>query len=207
MDSQNYKERLTALGKWSGCELTVQEAEQLCALDWKFVQHCVSDYEDVWKRYEDTALVEAERKKVWHKTKKASDLPPEEIDHKPLKALLDVRVAVKKDKEEKPYAVQIPMEYIPLITDLLKKEKERVLTEFDEAHKPKPDQPKKTGTRKKFNGTPKYQNTKEDPQDKDAKYYFVGDEDAVFEKITYTAPDGSFQNKHYKAVKSNRYLV
>lgn len=193
--------KLETLNNWDGCQFKDYEAvknlpESVLETIWK-------SYTGDWESYEQTAKVEEDRKQVW-KRHRETDQDEKDIDYTQLKILLDGRIC-KRVKDDTTFLL-IPKSYAPLLIELLEKEKERVLTEFDEAHKPKPDKPKKKSSRTKFSGETKYTNTKDDPQDKDGKFFFTGDEDAVFEKITYTAPDGSFQNRSYKAVKSNRYL-
>ena len=86
---------------------------------------------------------------------------------------------------------------------LVRQDKERAEKAYEEevASKTKTKKKKKSGNVEK-----NYVNTPEDPEGKDNKFYFKGDEDVVFEKPSYTSKDGKTQNIKYKAVKSTRYL-
>ena len=192
--------KLETLNNWDGCEF--KDYESVKNLPETILETLWKSYADDWESYENTAKLDEDRKQVWTRRCQTED---DEIDYTPLKKLLDERVQ-KRSLKDLGTMIMIPKSYAPLLIELLEQEKERVLTGFDEAHKPKPDKPKKNSSRTKFSGETKYTNTKDDPQDKDAKFFFAGDEDAVFEKITYTSPLGTFQNRSYKAVKMNRYL-
>ena len=194
--------KLESLNNWDGCEFKDYEAvknlpETVLETLWK-------SYTDDWESYEKTAKLDEDRKQVWAR-RCQTETEDGDIDYTPLKKLLDGRVQ-KRAMKDSGTIIMIPKSYAPLLIELLEQEKERVLTEFDEANKPKPDKPKKKSSRTKFSGETRYTNTKDNPQDKDGKFFFAGDEDAVFEKITYTSPLGTFQNRSYKAVKMNRYL-
>lgn len=92
------------------------------------------------------------------------------------------------------------------LCSLIEKDKERIDKVWDDKNKKKKTVSKGTGKRFSFTGEKKYVNKIDEPEGKDNEFYFKGDETATFEKPTFTAKDGSYQNITYKAVKSNRYL-
>jgi peptidoglycan hydrolase-like protein with peptidoglycan-binding domain len=91
------------------------------------------------------------------------------------------------------------------LCSLIEQDKERIDKVWDSKQsKKKPS--KATGKRNAFKGEKRYVNKVDEPEGKDNEFYFKGDETATFEKPTFTANDGSYQNITYKAVKSKRYL-
>ena len=91
---------------------------------------------------------------------------------------------------------------------LVEADRDKHYTEFlakESASKSK-SKSKSGGTRQKFTGEDKFINTPETAEGKDNKYYFKGDEDAVFTKPTSTSADGTTRNIKYKAVKQHRYM-
>lgn len=92
------------------------------------------------------------------------------------------------------------------LCSLIEKDKERIDKIWDDKNTKKKKVSKATGKRSAFTGEKKYVNKIDEAEGKDNEFYFKGDENAVFEKPTFTAKDGSYQNITYKAVKSNRYL-
>ena len=93
------------------------------------------------------------------------------------------------------------------VLKLIKDDKKKYEEEWIEKSKPKNKQNKITsGKRGKFMGEIRYTNTEETAEGKDNKYYFEGDDKAVFTKATFTAKDKSYQNHTHKACKSSRYM-
>jgi len=82
---------------------------------------------------------------------------------------------------------------------LVKADKERAEAEYEKSVMAKPK-----GRRASFSGAKIVQNPNE-PQGADGKYYFVGDEDATFDKPQKPKADGS-KTWIRKAIKSERYL-
>jgi hypothetical protein len=82
---------------------------------------------------------------------------------------------------------------------LVKADKERAEAEYEKSVMAKPK-----GRRASFSGKKIVQNPDE-PQGADGKYYFVGDEDATFDKPQKPKVDGS-KTWIRKAIKSDRYL-
>lgn len=89
---------------------------------------------------------------------------------------------------------------------LVEADRDKHYTEFLAKNSASKSKSKSGGTRQKFTGTDKFVNTPEEAEGKDHKYYFKGDEDAVFTKPTSTSADGTTRNIKYKAVKHQRYM-
>ena len=103
-----------------------------------------------------------------------------------------------KSVKKTPY-LMITHDIAGYLLKLVKADKERAEAEYEKSVMAKPK-----GRRASFSGKKIVQNPDE-PQGADGKYYFVGDEDATFDKPQKPKVDGS-KTWIRKAIKSERYL-
>lgn len=210
MDSAQMLSQLSNLVKWDKSDFTEEIFKSIEHLPESVLKPIYDSKVGEIRVWEQTAKLEEERKEVFNDF--MEEYPPisdEDVallcDGDELTSLGAKPIAKNQDGKRVVLNLQINRRLAGFLVAKLKEEKAKQEQKFDDDHKPKPV--KKTGgKRSTFEGTTEVLNTPETPDDagQSHKYYFKGDEKAVWKKTTSVS--NGVKREKWKAVRSARYL-
>lgn len=200
--------QLANLVKWDKSDFTEEVYKSIEHLPESVIKPFYESKLEEIREWMETAKLEEERKEVFNDfMEEYPSITDEDIAllcGDELTSLMAKPLSKKVDGKMVVYNIGISKRLAGFLVAKLKEEKAKVEAKFDEDHKPKPAVKKTGGKRTTFEGTTEVLNTPETPDDNDHKYYFKGDEDAVWKKTT--SVNNGVKREKWKAVKSARYL-
>lgn len=203
MNSAQMLSQLAPLVKWDKSDLTAEALKSFEALPEGILKSIYDAKVGEIREWEQTAKLVEERKRVYPKWVEELEEDMEEDEFRQLEKLAGDEMCHKIAKTGH---LKISAKLGRVLLKALADKREVLELEFDNQHKPKPAVKKTGGKRSKFEGTTECSNTPETPDDAgtDHKYYFKGDEKAVWKKTTSVS--NGVKKEKYKAVRSRRYL-
>ena len=207
MNATQMLAELAPLANWSGSDLTAEQLKDYTGLPEAIAEMCVKGIYDKHqaelKLWATTAKLEAEKKELLSNWMDEQD----PITKGQCLALKTMGVAATgfetkgADGVKKLSGIKLSLKQAGAWFEFVQNQQVKLAQEFDAKHKPK--KKGSGGSRSVWKGDIEITNTEETPDDNgpEHKYYFKGDEKAVWKKTTST---GATQKQKWKAVKHKR---